>query len=581
MDTIFVSAGVTSTGVTLIGDSTGSASMEVQSGGIALQTTTGVNGFLYITDGGGTSGTVVSQGGYESTREGAVASGTVVSNGGYEWVDGVTVDVVVLNGGFEVLRQLDGAQSGGMSIGTVVSKGGTEVVSSGGVASNTVIEGGTLVLAEGGMAAGAITFGKVPGTLEIDGTTMPGATISGFASGDTINLRGIGANGVVTNHDTETDQVTVSGSGGSITLQFAAGEAFHFATSPGNFGIDLVACYCRGTLILTPAGEVPVEDLAIGDRVVTVTGEERRVHWIGRRAFDGRFVAGKREVLPIRVAAGALAEGVPVRDLWVSPGHSLYIDGVLVLAEYLLNGATIAQEERVERLEYFHVELDEHAILLADGAPAESYVDCDNRRMFSNGAEYETLFPNDERPRWVFCAPRLEWDSPELTAIRIALLDRAADQGHALDTDPDLHLIVDGMVVRPDTVAGNCYQFQIPTGTSAVALASRSAVPAEVDAAARDIRRLGVPVERVVVGDANLSLEAWHGDAALCDGFHDDEPTHRWTDGLAHLPDSWLRPFAGQVVIEVHLASCGLLYRLGPPARSCGTYRPATAAAAG
>ncbi len=583
MDTILVAAGLTSTGVTLIGDSTGSASMQVDLGGIAQQTTAGADGFIYITSGGMTSGTVVSQGGYESTREGARASGTVVSNGGYEWVDGVTVGVVVKNGGFEVLRRLDGAQSGGVSIGTVLSDGGTEIVSSGGVASNTVIEGGgTLQLQAGGMASGAITFGAGPGTLEIDDTTMPAATISGFASGDTIDLYGIGMNGVVTNRDTLTNQVTVSGSKGSITLQFAAGQALNFATTPDGFGgTDLVPCYCRGTLILTPTGEVPVEELAMGDRVVTLAGGEGRVHWVGRRAFDGRFIAGKREVLPIRVAAGALAEGVPVRDLWVSPGHSLYVDGVLVPAEHLINGATIVQEVSVELLEYFHVELDEHAILFADGAPAESYVDCDNRRMFSNGAEYERFYPDDERPRWTFCAPRLEWNSPELTVIRAALLERAAAQGHALDIDPDLHLIVDGAVVRPETIAGSCYQFQIPTASAAVSLASRSAVPAEVGAVSRDIRRLGVPVERVVLGDANLSLEVWHGHTALCDGFHEDEATHRWTDGLAQLPDSWLRPFTGQVVIEVHLASCGLPYRLDPPATSAGSYRPVDAASAG
>jgi hypothetical protein len=198
------------------------------------------------------------------------------------------------------------------------------------------------------------------------------------------------------------------------------------------------SCFCRGTLILGERGEVAVEDLLIGDRLITLSGAARPIKWIGRRAYDGRFIAANRMVLPIRVAAGALAQGVPARDLWVSPEHALYTDGALVPAGLLVNGATIRQVECVYRLEYFHIELEGHDVILAEGAPAETYVDCDNRFMFHNGAEFTERYPDDLPATWDFCAPRAGEGSAGLAAIRAMLSERL----QALGYDPSEALAV-------------------------------------------------------------------------------------------------------------------------------------------
>ena len=168
----------------------------------------------------------------------------------------------------------------------------------------------------------------------------------------------------------------------------------------------IVPCYCRGTMILTEPGEVAVEDLAIGDRVITASGMARPIKWIGRRGYSRRFALGQTHILPICIRAGALADGVPRRELWISPHHAMYLEGVLIEVRDLVNLVSIFQAERVDQIEYFHIELDSHDVIIAEGAPSESYVDDDNRGMFHNAHEYRALYPKEVR-RWPqYCAPR-------------------------------------------------------------------------------------------------------------------------------------------------------------------------------
>jgi hypothetical protein len=127
--------------------------------------------------------------------------------------------------------------------------------------------------------------------------------------------------------------------------------------------------------------------------------------------------------------------------------------------------------------------------------------------------------------------------------------------------------MIDGQAARPSSIVSRRYRFDIPAGSVAISLASRCTVPAEVEAGSLDHRRLGVAVERIALRDADLAIETWHNHAALREGFHEDEGSHRWTDGLAPLPEAWLRPFAGAFILEVDLAVSELGYRLSPPAR--------------
>ncbi|MBS7545778.1 Hint domain-containing protein [Ancylobacter oerskovii] len=158
--------------------------------------------------------------------------------------------------------------------------------------------------------------------------------------------------------------------------------------------VDSPACFLAGTLIATPEGAVPVERLKAGDLVRTVGGAARPVRWLGRQTVSTRFTDPLR-VLPVRIEAGALGEGVPARDLHLSADHALWLDGLLVQAGALVNDVTITRRADVpESFVYYHVELDDHALILAEGVPAESFVDNVSRRRFDNWQEAPAREPN-------------------------------------------------------------------------------------------------------------------------------------------------------------------------------------------
>ena len=322
------------------------------------------------------------------------------------------------------------------------------------------------------------------------------------------------------------------------------------------------ACYARGTMIRTNRGELSIEELSIGDRVVTLSGEARPIRWVGRRAYDARFVASNPALLPVLIRQDALGDGVPRRDLYVSPKHAMFLDDVLVPAERLVNGISIVRCDAVAPVQYFHIELDTHDIILAEGAPSETFVDCDNRFMFQNAHEFARFYPDCDAPTWAFCAPRVE-EGDVLQHLRWRLDERLKAFGCTTTFDPDLHLVVDGVSVSADRVDDTVHVFRLENSACEVRIVSRSSVPAELDVASSDIRRLGVNVSRVVLSSDDVNIVVGCGDTSLVDGFHASEDTHRWTDGDARVPVKFLACFDKDVTVEVHVQNHDLSYRTG------------------
>ncbi len=247
-------------------------------------------------------------------------------------------------------------------------------------------------------------------------------TVVGYYLGDDSDLHGfVDQAGTITSFDPAGSVSTIVqgiNSSGQIVGSYTdadSGAQLAFTATP--------ACYCPGTLIRTDRGDVAVEHLAIGDRVMTLGGTAEPVRWIGRRSYAGRFLRGRPALHPVRVRAGALAEGVPSRDLLVSPEHALLLSGVLVRAVDLVNGATIVREAGLKRVDYLHVELAAHDVIWANDAVAETFVDDDSRGRFSNAADHAALYPDAAQVEAAYCAPRVS-QGHELARIKAGLARR-------------------------------------------------------------------------------------------------------------------------------------------------------------
>jgi collagen type I alpha len=193
-----------------------------------------------------------------------------------------------------------------------------------------------------------------------------------------------------------------------------------------------VACFAVGTRIATPSGEVAVDRLRVGHEVLGPWGERMAVRWLGHRRVDCARHPTPADVLPVRVRAHAFRPGVPARDVLLSPDHAVFLAPpcmrpVLIPVRFLIDGESVIQERRA-RVTYWHVELERHAVLLAEGLPCESYLDTGNRDAFVNGGAAVQIHPDFAVRRWEAhaCAPQVR-GGPALHWARASLAARRAD----------------------------------------------------------------------------------------------------------------------------------------------------------
>jgi hypothetical protein len=208
----------------------------------------------------------------------------------------------------------------------------------------------------------------------VSGVTTGNLTLIGGEGNDFLNLGAGWINGPVTGNDWINYQRI---DGGVTAVMYTQGW-------------ESIVCFAEGTRIVTPNGEDAVENLRAGDMVLAMRDGQagfEPLRWVGfMDVAVPRNAAMAAKTAPILIKAGAIAAGMPARDLRVSPDHAMEVDGHLIPAKHLVNGSSIIQEVWCKRVRYFHLELEAHGLLLSEGTWSESYLDDGNRHAFNNAA---------------------------------------------------------------------------------------------------------------------------------------------------------------------------------------------------
>ncbi len=425
--------------------------------------------------------------------------------------------------------------------------------------------GGAVALAPAASVIAPDSLGLLTkATITIDGGVFPG-------DGDVLSAT-VAGTAITASYDAGTEALTLSGSDTvahyqsvlqSVSISTSSGDptggGLHtsrtitwvvndgVANSAAGTSNATALCFLAGTLIMTPDGEKPVQTLRAGDLVTTHRGQVRPLVWVGH----GKVLAtrGRRNAAtPVIVRQGALGNGLPRRDLRVTKGHALYLDAVLIPVECLVNHRSIVWDDHAQEASLYHLELDSHDVLLANGAPAESYRDDGNRWLFGNANDGWGL------PMHPPCAPLLT-GGDRVDAIWQRLLALAgAPVDLPLTDDPDLHLLADGRRIDPHWARDGRVSFGLPAGVSDVRIASRDAIPAELGLA-REFRSLGVSLRRMVLTAGRTARVIEAEDERLADGFHPFEPGDaiRWTNGSAAVPAALFDGVAGRMELVLHV----------------------------
>lgn len=526
-------------------------------------------GGLYLSGSVGTGGTL-NLGGY-----GAV--GLTVDGGTVNWTADASTDsmptftsnggVVNVYQGANIIQSFSGTVN---PYGTVNVQSGVSVmlVSVGANANLRLLPGSTLKASVTVLSGGTVTLDSgVVGdrrfidtsagnaSLVLNGLPMPDVVIQGWTYGNTVTLKGVPKSSVL-RVVPSTNGVDIVTTTGTYTLNIYMANSLGYAlVDDGAGNLVYTTCFARGTLIRTPEGEIAVEALEIGQLVSTPKGS-MPVRWLGQNSLNVLDQPSPEQEWLVRICAGALGDGIPKRDLLVTQEHCLVFEGKMVPARMLVNGVSVLLDRTIEVYDYYHVGLDSHEPVWAEGALTESYLDTGNRAQFAQ--QHGTA----DGSAVIDVTPALAIDTSRafVEPIHAAIAQRAGATPRHVETtdDPALHLVSEhGAVIYPSGIRNSMYMFLIPGNVQRLRLASRAARPCDVVGPFIDDRReLGVLVHRITLWEEMMDreIEAPFEQARLA-GWHGlEQGHHRWTNGSAFIE---LEPSALPRTLHVSILAGG------------------------
>ncbi len=527
----------------------------VQPGGLAIGTQND-GAYVLVANGGVTSGTheyydgtAAGNTGLENVTAGGSAYDSIIDNEGVLDVSGDSFRTQVNNGGSETV------ETGGTASGSMIGSGGSQIIFSGGTITGSGTDAGMVILSAGAIFSGTETLaGSAGGPALFEFAATNTGTIEGVISGFTTGANGnqieFGGydSGATVSAGNGTVKVTENGT--SLTVHVAGiAKGEHLQLDANGF---LAICFLEGTHILADGGERKVETLRAGDLVATWQNGQlvpRPVRFVGYRSIK---ISGPnaQDAYPVRIRAGAFADAVPHRDLLITQDHCVFVEGRLIPARMLVNGSSIIIDRAISSFTFYHVELETHGILLAEGLTTESYLDTGNRGNFANSAApalRPDLMLNEAHNNWAeHAAAPLAVSREAVEPIWQTLLARAeklrfklASPRPVTTEDPNLHLQTDaGQTIWPVRIRGNRYVFLLPPNSRSLRLKSRTCRPADAIGPFVDDRRaLGVLVGAVTFwsGRKGKTVDL----AATLSGWHSNETASKlWTAGSAELPVS-------------------------------------------
>ena len=343
-------------------------------------------------------GELVLNGGNLETTGGTTDNGEILGSGSISGPIGGDGSLIAVGGTLDLTGAVD-AQNKGLTL--EVDSGATLKLDGAVGAAFSLLDGNSntdVVFVNGG-------------TLDLSGEGSGGAgeieqfqaTVDNFGAGDKIVVAAAGATDALHFND-KTDILAVTNGSGAIEEEVQLAGHYNGANFSLSYdaatGTDTIttnaSCFLAGVKIRTPAGEVAVETLKPGDLVLTTDGVAKPVAWLGRQTIAVAFADPVR-VWPVRVKAAAIAENVPSRDLLLSPEHALLIEGMLIQAGALVNGDSIVRESKTPKVFiYYHVELEDHSLIIVENTPAETFLEFAAHLNFDNWAERQKLHPEHE-----------------------------------------------------------------------------------------------------------------------------------------------------------------------------------------